>query len=177
MLLPPGSNPDSLYYFLSLVDTVYSHQDQLTTEFINYLVAKDITPGSKVKKYKLLWHIHQSYGNPKIRIRIEKKRSFYNPLTNTIRISDSSFYSASLLKYFGELAHAKQFHANPKDFYIRLFESYLRTVGRIYQAAMDYVYQVYYKEHEVPGSLEHQAHEVIREELQKEYDGAASLPK
>ena len=114
---------------------------------------------SHPKTYEILWKIENKVGAPKIRWNFEApiikaasgQDAFYDPLSNTIYISDK------FPDILGEVVHADQWDKQPLRSSGRFAYSWLRVLAR---SAVEWqsVDQSYGAEYELPGSIEYEAH-------------------
>lgn len=127
--------------------------------------------------YGLVWNLEKECGNPRIRFVTEaqliivspkyKDNDKYDPLSNTLLITSSSFYYPSE-GFMDEISHANQFWKNPVGSYwdgIRDL-AFVTVAGKFDVTRIEEQYDLLYKK---PGSLEHEAHKVIKPDLERRY--------
>lgn len=142
--------------------------------------------------YDALWKLEQVCGNPKVRFRLGGKKSFfqlynagrnfYNPYTNTVFI-DIGDNEVTVDNYIVELSHGKQFNENPISSNILALKGIVKAVkgaivgenvtdnGEV-NRSVDNSYEKLYEE---PGTLEHDAHQVIQPKLRSELENLTPM--
>lgn len=139
-----------------------------------YFDTTKYTPDKKI--YDLVWTLEQECGNPRVRLIDDLQIDHYNPLNNTIYKSfPFNFRKDSLNrhKYFAklvidEMSHAKQFNDDQIGSYLRGLRDVINIFehGGLSSKTFSTKYKKTYGE---PGTIEHEAHQIIQPYLEKKY--------
>jgi hypothetical protein len=148
-------------------------------------------PDVRRRLYEALWKVERENGNPRIRwdartapegmdadrlsVGWHANRDQYSPMTNTVRLKPFGGMGSKREALVAELSHAKQFTEDDPAARIRLIArgvaDYLRTAARVVKkdASVKDAYDELYAE---PGSIEHEAHEVIEPRIAEHLESA-----
>ena len=122
------------------------------------------------KVYEQIWQVEKQVGAPRVhwahRSKINSsRRTIYDPLTHTISILPLQPHE----RLYAELAHSKQWSKSPVRAYLMFAEALVRTGSRfIASLGKQDLFDSYSVEYSLPGSLEHEAHEIIQPEIIKQ---------
>ena len=152
-------------------------------EFIDELVLmnkKDDTIKNIPNKdlYNLVWQLEEECGNPEIRFNEEKigftpfkefqGKSHYDPINNVIYIDRYDLTYNNFSSFFPEMSHANQFNKNQIGSYLNVCTDFLSIFKKAgfdsYKIGREYNNRYYQ-----PGSVEHEAHQVIEPYLKNKY--------
>lgn len=135
--------------------------------------------------YKQLWQAEQECGSPKIDWTYGNDRHFlelnsknnkvahYNEFTHTVFIKPIGYRSINSL--IAEWSHAKQFHDNPVGSNLQAIEDGIRIANNVIKSEhKDYTISQLL-EYSIPGSIEHDAHEIIEPYLKEKYPNIKNL--
>jgi hypothetical protein len=128
--------------------------------------------------HDVLWKFEKDYGSPNIRWSIEgqdlsgfnsgkHRRSYYNPLTNTINLAAETISLDFSEDFIAEISHAKQFHEKPVSSYVMATTGHAKTLYSSITSNTDYQ-EEYFKLYDQKGTLEYEAHDIIEEQIRKE---------
>lgn len=132
--------------------------------------------------YELVWQLEQEAGNPKVRFNSEDLhfipfsspdgRLHYSAVKNTIFISSDDFTAhhgyAGASNLVAELSHGKQMNDHP----ISTALNEVADLSKVFVHGgfnLDKLTDEYHKLYSTPGSVEHEAHELIEPYLLKKY--------
>ena len=131
-----------------------------------------------VDKYNLVWELEKESGNPRIRFVADrgittiaspkfKDADKYDPVTNTVLITSGSFFDPNN-GFMDEVSHSRQFGDNPFGSYSKGIRDLVTAiiVGRFDMLRIEEEYDLLYNK---PGSLEYEAHNIIKPVLQNKY--------
>lgn len=170
------SESDSTIQFNSFKKGFFEHLNFINETKLRY---EDINIKKNI--YELVWQMEKECGNPKIRFTSEDLKftpfsqfqgnQHYDPINNIVYVDawDISPEMYGDVTFFAEMAHAKQFNDNPIGSTVNVLSDYIGMLKRGGLNA-DKISDEYHKSYKRPGSIEHQAHEVIEPYLTEKYE-------
>ncbi|MBP6912786.1 MAG: hypothetical protein KBB86_02530 [Candidatus Pacebacteria bacterium] len=138
----------------------------------------DLKPNGDM--YELVWQMEQECGNPRIRLVTEDIHHgilakfnglHYDALNNMLHIDlDDLSPKQSILAgegFVSEMSHAKQFNDNQVSSYLNLISDIVHVL-KVSKYKSD-IHKEYKKLYHQPGTIEHEAHEIIEPYLERKY--------
>lgn len=179
----PVNNWRTAYSVNEAADGTISHgQDELTTQTINQTVAEAYPdPSVREEALRKIRDMQRATGHtPQVRLAKEEQDfpgwikttftsgnesgSYYNSFTNTILIGEK----APVKSLVAENAHVIQFREQPYRSYARMFEELARSFGCTTMGLPSEFMRHYFTGYKRPGTIEHEAHQVIEPRLIEE---------